>query len=196
MSNYFIKSSDILSINKKNEDYYMKKLLLSMATVPLVISGLSVSASADGINILNDVQMKGEIRPRYEYASVHKNQKDAANAFTARTHLVFSAGLLDIQNLSATIGLQSVNNFGSDKYNSKSNGQTQYDVIADPQQAMLSEASLDYKLDKTALHVGRSHVNLDNQRFIGTVGWRQNERSYDTIYAANNSIKNLSVLVA
>jgi len=61
---------------------------------------------------------------------------------------------------------------------------------------MLSEASLDYKLDKTALHAGRSHVNLDNQRFIGTVGWRQNERSYDTIYAANNSIKNLSVLVA
>ena len=173
----------------------MKKLLLSMATVPLVIGGLSVSASADGINILNDVQMKGEIRPRYEYANVDGGA-DSANAFTARTHLVFSAGLLDIQNLSATIGLQSVNNFGYTKYNSTRNGHTLYDVIADPQQAMLSEASLDYKVGKTALHVGRSQVNLDNQRFIGTVGWRQNERSYDTVYAANNDIENLSVLAA
>jgi len=175
----------------------MKKLLLSMATVPLVIGGLSVSASAaDGVNILNNVQLKGEIRPRYEYANDGRNTADSANAFTARTHLVVSAGLLDIDNLSATIGLQSVNNFGSNTYYSKANGQTQYDVIADPQQAMLSEASLDYKIDKTALHVGRSQVNLDNQRFIGTVGWRQNERSYDTVYAANNSIENLSVLAA
>ena len=173
----------------------MKKLLLSMAAVPLVIGGLSVSASADGINILNDVQMKGEIRPRYEYANVDGGA-DSANAFTARTHLVFSAGLLDIKNLSATIGLQSVNNFGYTKYNSTRNGQTQYDVIADPQQAMLSEASLDYKVGKTALHAGRSQVNLDNQRFIGTVGWRQNERSYDSVYAANNDIENLSVLAA
>jgi len=175
----------------------MKKLLLSMATVPLVIGGLSVSASADdGVNILNNIKLKGEIRPRYETADVKNNGKDRANAYTVRTHLVVSAGLFDIPNLTATIGLQSVNNFGSDKYNSKSNGQTQYDVIADPQQAMLSEASLDYKINKTALHAGRSQVNLDNQRFIGTVGWRQNERSYDTVYAADNSIKNLSLLAA
>ena len=61
---------------------------------------------------------------------------------------------------------------------------------------MLSEASIDYSAGKTALHLGRSQVNLDNQRFIGTVGWRQVERSYDTVYAANSDVENLSILAA
>ena len=168
-----------------------------MATIPLVIGGLSVSVSADeGVNIFNDVKVKGQIRPRYETADVKDNGVDAGKAFSARTHLVASAGLLGVQNLSATIGLQSVNNFGSDKYNSTDNGELTYDVVKDPQFAMVSEASIDYKINKTALHAGRSQVNLDNQRFIGTVGWRQNERSYDTVYAADNSIENLNILVA
>ena len=175
----------------------MKKLLLSMAAVPLLVGSLSVSASADdGVSILNDVTVKGEIRPRFESAQVSENGKDRANAFTARTHLVVSAGLLGVENLTATVGLQSVNNFGYANYNSTANGKTSYDVIKDPNFAMLSEASIDYKIGKTAFHAGRSHVNLDNQRFIGTVGWRQVERSYDTVYAADKSIKNLSVLAA
>ncbi|WP_297434031.1 hypothetical protein [Sulfurimonas sp.] len=175
----------------------MKRLLLSMAAVPLMVGGLSVSASAnDGINILNNVKVKGEIRPRYEYADVKDNGVDAGNAFTARTHLVVTGGLLGVDGLTATVGLQGVNNFGYTNYNSTQNGETTYDKIVDPQAAMLSEASLDYTLGKTALHAGRSHVNLDNQRFIGTVGWRQMERSYDTVYAANSSIKNLSLLAA
>ncbi|MFT7003905.1 MAG: hypothetical protein ACJAWW_001257 [Sulfurimonas sp.] len=173
----------------------MKKLLLSMATVPLLISGLSVSASAeDGINILNDITVSGEIRPRYEYADVD-NTKDAGQAATVRTSLTFTAGLLGIENLTASLGLTSVNNFGYENYNDSANG-ADYDTIADPQQAMLSTASLDYKIDKTALHAGRSHVNLDNQRFIGTVGWRQMDRSYDTVSVADNSVKNLNLLAA
>ena len=175
----------------------MKRLLLSMAAVPLMVGGLAITASADdGINILNDIKLKGEIRPRYEYADVKDNGKDAANAFTARVHLAVTAGLFGVDGLSTTIGIQTVNNFGSNNYNSTDNGQAQYDVVKDPQFAMLSEATLDYSIGKTALHVGRSQVNLDNQRFIGTVGWRQNERSYDTAYFANNDIENLNVLVA
>jgi len=176
----------------------MKKLLLSMATVPLIIGGLSVSASAadNGLNILNDIKVKGEIRPRFETAEVSNNGKDKANALTARTTLSITGTLFDVKNLTTTVGIASVNNFGYTKYNSTSNGHTQYDVIVDPQQAMISEASVDYKTGKTALHAGRSHVNLDNQRFIGTVGWRQMERSYDSVYVADNSVENLNLLAA
>jgi len=174
----------------------MKKRLLSMAALPLVIGGLSVNASADGINIFNDIKFKGEIRPRYEIADVKDNAKDQGQALTARTHFAITSGLLGVDGLSATLGIQTVNNFGSGNYNSTNNGNTQYDVIVDPQVAMLSEGSIDYKTGKTTVHAGRSHVNLNNQRFIGTVGWRQNERSYDTIYVANNDIENLNVLAA
>ncbi|QSZ42329.1 hypothetical protein GJV85_09485 [Sulfurimonas aquatica] len=174
----------------------MKKLLLSMATVPLLVGGLSVSASADGINIFSDAKLKGEIRPRFETADVIDNGKDAATSFTARTHLSVSAGLLEVEGLSATVGIQSVNSFGYESYNSTLNGETTYDVIKDPQFAMISEASLNYKTGKTDIHAGRSQLNLDNQRFIGTVGWRQLERSYDTVSVTNTDVKNLKVYIA
>jgi len=31
--------------------------------------------------------------------------------------------------------------------------------------------------------VGRQRINLDDQRFIGAVGWRQNEQTFDSVYA-------------
>ncbi|WP_434581604.1 hypothetical protein MLC52_05835 [Sulfurimonas sp. NW15] len=178
----------------------MKKLLLSMAALPLVIGGLSVSASADGINILDNIKLKGEIRPRYESVDDGKATTTNASAYTVRTKLTATANLLGVDGLSASIGMISVNNLGSHEYNwngtSYTDGTKPYSVVMDPQQAMISNAEINYSVDKTTVHVGRSQINLDNQRFIGTVGWRQFERSYDTVFVANNSIKNLSVLVA
>ncbi|MDF1877854.1 hypothetical protein JHD47_08510, partial [Sulfurimonas sp. SAG-AH-194-L11] len=146
-------------------------------------------------------KLKGELRPRFEAINQDQPNTIAGSAFTNRMHLSATAALLGIENLSATIGLQSVNNFGYTNYSSPGNsvsdgdGNT-YNVIADAQLAMLSEASIDYKLANSALHLGRSQLNLDNQRFIGTVGWRQQERSYDTAYLANSDIENLDLLAA
>ncbi len=178
--------------------------MLSAVALTAIMGSATTVSAADGINILNDIKLSGEIRARYEHADVKDNGIDAANAFTARTHLKIKAGLLGVDGLTTTIGIQSVNNFGYTNYydtskhydGTKPANSTKYDVIADPQQAMLSEASLDYSVGKTAIHAGRSQVNLDNQRFIGTVGWRQTERSYDTVYVANNDIENLNVLAA
>ena len=173
----------------------MKKTIVSMVAAPLIMGlGVSVaSATEDGLNILSDVELKGEIRPRYENADVVDNGVDAGSALTARTTLSLTAKLFEVEGLSSTIGIQTVNNFGYADYAPAS---TDYDVIADPQQAMLSEATIDYKAGNTALHAGRSHINLDNQRFIGTVGWRQSERSYDTLYVANSDVENLDLLAA
>ena len=174
----------------------MNKIVLSAVSIMAIMGSISTVSAADGVNVLNNIKIKGEIRPRLESADVANNGKDAAQSFTARTHLAITSGLLGIDGLTSTIGLQSVNNFGGTNYNSKQNGNTKYDVIADPNMAMLSEASLNYKSGKSKLHAGRSQLNLDNQRFIGTVGWRQLERSYDTVSVENNSIKGLNVLAA
>lgn len=179
----------------------MKRLLLSMAALPLVIGGLSVTASADdGINILDNIKLKAQIRPRYENVDDGKATTANANAYTARTKLSATANLLGVDGLSATVGAIAVSNFGAHGYNdgttTYSDGTLPYSVVKDPQTGMISNAAIDYTVNKTTLHAGRGQVNLDNQRFIGTVGWRQLERSYDSLYIANNSIKNLSVLVA
>jgi len=179
----------------------MKKLLLSMAAMPLMVGALSVSANAaDGINILDNLKLKGEIRPRYENVDDGNSAHANANAYTARTKLSVSADLLGVDGLSATVGVISVNNFGSHEYNwntsSYYDGSKKYATVMDPQKAMMSNAEINYTANNTTLHAGRGQVNLDNQRFIGTVGWRQLERSYDSVFVANNSIKNLSVLAA
>jgi hypothetical protein len=175
----------------------MKKLLLSMAALPLVIGGLSVSASAaeDGINILDDIKLSGQIRPRYEYADID-NGVDAGQALTSRIKLNASTGLFGVDGLHANIGLIGVYDFGWTSNNGLTTGTANNDKIVDPATAMLSNLEVDYTINKTTLHAGRGQVNLDNQRFIGTVGWRQLERSYDTVFIADNSIKNLSVLAA
>lgn len=178
----------------------LKSLALSSIIMGTIVGSLNLNAS-QGINLLDDLQLNGEIRPRYEYADVKNNTQPAANAYTARVKLNLNATLFGIEGLTSNIGIISVNNFGSHKYNWNTSNytdgsQNKYETVMDPQKAMISNADINYKIGKTTLHAGRSQVNLDNQRFIGTVGWRQLERSYDTVYVADNSVEGLSLLAA
>ena len=180
----------------------MKKITMSAVALTAIMGSFSSVSAADGINILSDLKVDGEIRPRYEYVDDSNSQTANANAITARTKLKVTGKLFDVDGLSASVGIISVNNFGFHEYNAKdghdyTDGSGKpYAVVVDPQKAMISNAEINYTIDKTLLHAGRGQVNLDNQRFIGTVGWRQLERSYDSVFVANNSIKNLSVLAA
>ena len=172
----------------------MKKLLLSMTAVPCIIGGLHVSANADeGINILNNVQFNGEIRPRYEYVDDKNRVGDTANAFTARTSLGINADLLGVNGLSTYIEGTTVNNFGYTNYNGTINGNTKYDIIADPQQARMTQAYIDYKFGKTLIRAGRQIINLDNQRFIGAVDWRQMFQTFDALTIVDHTVDNLSL---
>jgi hypothetical protein len=56
-----------------------------------------------------------------------------------------------------------------------------HSVIADPMNIELNRLQLQYKADKTALTLGRQRINLDDQRWVGSVGWRQNEQTFDAI---------------
>lgn len=170
----------------------MRKTLLSLAALPLMVGGMSVSASAaEEMSLVDDLAFSGEIRPRYERADVKDNNLKTANAITARTRLAVTGKLLGVEGLSGKVGVTSVNNFG---YNAYSPATAGYDTILDAQQAVLSEAYVAYTKGDTKALAGRSFVNLDDQRFIGTVGWRQMERSYDTVTVMNSSVENLSLM--
>jgi len=185
----------------------MKKITMSAVALTAIMGSFSSVSAADGINILDDLKFEGEIRPRYEMVDDGNSATANANAITARTKLKVTGNLLDVDGLTASVGIISVNNFGSHEYNwgkdangnfvpGYNDGTKPYSIVVDPQKAIISNAEVTYKTGDTVLHAGRGQVNLDNQRFIGTVGWRQLERSYDTLYVANNSIENLSVLAA
>jgi hypothetical protein len=54
-------------------------------------------------------------------------------------------------------------------------------VVADPENLELNRLQLQYRAGKTAITLGRQRINLDDQRWVGSVAWRQNEQTFDAI---------------
>jgi len=178
----------------------MKKLTLSLAAVVAVsslISTLSAAESTDGFNIFDDMKFEGEIRPRFEYGdNSDDTETSPAKAMTARTSLGVNAKLFEVDGLSTYIEGTSVNNFGYRKYNSTANKKTKYDKVVDPQQARLTQAYIDYKVGETLIRAGRQVVNLDDQRFVGAVAWRQMFQTFDAVSVIDNTVENLTLLAS
>lgn len=56
-----------------------------------------------------------------------------------------------------------------------------YAVVADPMNVGLGRLQLQYKSKPLTVTLGRQRVNLDDQRWVGSVGWRQNEQTFDGV---------------
>jgi hypothetical protein len=70
--------------------------------------------------------------------------------------------------------------------------QTTYPVVADEEGYEINRFQLtNTSLPGTTLTLGRQRILLDDQRFIGNSGWRQNEQTFDALRMVNKSVKNL-----
>ena len=66
---------------------------------------------------------------------------------------------------------------------------TEYSTVADPEGSDLNQLYLDYSAnDDWKFRFGRQRILLDNQRFVGGVGWRQNEQTYDAFTLNSSAI--------
>jgi hypothetical protein len=81
----------------------------------------------------------------------------------------------------------------NEDYNSTSNLKTMFPVVADPENVELNRLQLQYKSKATTATVGRQRINLDDQRFVGSVGWRQNEQTFDAARFEYTGVKNLKI---
>ncbi len=69
---------------------------------------------------------------------------------------------------------------------------TTYPVVPDPEVYELNRFHItNTSLPGTTLTLGRQRIALDDQRFVGPVGWRQNEQTFDALRVVNKSVKNL-----
>ncbi len=168
----------------------MKKLILSLAATPLILGSMAVSASAaeDGFNIVSDVVFSGELRPRYQFADNAATDADAGHTLTNRTNLNFTAKLLEVDGLNGTMELNAVNDFGTQQ-------QDDIDMAAEALVAKISQANISYTNSGVTGIIGRKTVNLDNQRFIGSVGWKQNFQTLD-LAAVAYGIGDFNILAA
>ena len=157
-------------------------VLLSAAS--LLISSATL-AVADDSATLGDALTTGkvgvDVRARYEHVD-QDNISEKADALTARLRLNYKTGQWN--GLTGFVEYDYVFHL-LDDFNSgggTSPGKGQYPTVADPKGADLNQLYVDYGFtDETKGRFGRQRILLDNQRFVGGVGWRQNEQTYDAL---------------
>jgi hypothetical protein len=114
---------------------------------------------------------------RYENVDQDNLEKDA-DAATVRARLGYTTGRWN--GLDAQLEYESVTALGSEHFNSTENDRTTYPLVADPRTSEVNQAWIRWSgLPETSVTYGRQKLFFDNQRFISSVGWRQNEQTYD-----------------
>ena len=58
---------------------------------------------------------------------------------------------------------------------------TQFSTVPDPMNIDLNRLQLQYKGKAATVTLGRQRINLDDQRWVGSVAWRQNEQTFDAV---------------
>lgn len=159
----------------------MRRSILTALLATAAIAGAAGQADAqmkpiavgDGIALkpLFDARLREE----------HVDQTGIANkadAITARIRsgieLSTTSGFSVLAESEATLAI-------SERYNSGTNLKTAFPVVADPQNIELNRLQVAYATKHVAITVGRQRINLDDQRFVGSVGWRDNEQTFDAV---------------
>jgi hypothetical protein len=159
----------------------MKYLGKSCYILPLLLASAGIAQAeatwGDSLSTaVSDGKASLDFRYRFENVDQDGIKKDAT-ANTLRSRITLETAPLS--GFSALIEIDDVTNIGSDDYNSFSNGNTQYPVIADPEGTDINQGYFKYAGEDFAGILGRQRINHGNQRFIGGVSWRQNEQTYD-----------------
>lgn len=117
---------------------------------------------------------KLHLRARYE--AVEEETLEDAAATTLKTRLTFTSGTY--QGFGLSLEMDDTTELGKDDY---SDGVTNRGtaVIADPEVTEVNQAYISYSNWSSTAKYGRQRILLDNQRFVGGVGWRQDEQTYD-----------------
>lgn len=145
-----------------------------------------MSCPSWAVDSLANAFSAGEADLSFRYRFEHVDQNDFsrdANASTLRTRLNFKSA--NYLGLTFFIEADNVIEVFGDNYNvgagsTPNNGQ--YPVVTDPTGTEINQAWINYTFnDSSGLKIGRQRIVLDNQRFIGGVGWRQNEQTYDAV---------------
>lgn len=164
----------------------MKPNLL-LATALAVFSASVSAGDKPGGLILDDrapalVKPTLDTRIRYEHGK--EEGFEASNAATMRHR----AGLLlrEISGFSAFAEYEGTLAMDRRSYRAASvHGPAARTVIADPESHELNQAWVAYGSagEALALKTGRQAVELDNQRYLGAVSWRQNQQTMDAATA-------------
>jgi|CXWL01.1.fsa_nt_gi hypothetical protein len=138
------------------------------------------------------------IDARYRYENVDQEGgiiTDEAFASVLRTRIGYKTGVWNGFQVAGEG--ENIKALGADHYNSTTNGKTQFPIVSDPEDTLLNQLYISYQgLPKTNITVGRQRIVLDNHRFVGDVGWRQNDQTFDAASISTQFIDKASIYYA
>lgn len=95
---------------------------------------------------------------------------------------------------SAQVEGEAIARIGPRDFNDTVNGRTTFPVVADPSDVLLNQAIVRWQpVKELSATAGRQTVNLDNQRWFGSVDWRQNDQTLDTVRLTATPVKEAKI---
>jgi len=168
-----------------NPENYMRTLFTGAAALAAFASQTAHAAPGNPIKIGDGLSLDPIVDARLRHEHVDTPTLDA-DAVTLRVRAGFevkhSSGLALLTEAEGTMAI--VKDYNAFPFAiADSQRRPTHTVVADPMNVELNRLQLQYKSKTLTLTVGRQRINLDDQRFVGSVGWRQNEQTFDAARA-------------
>ncbi|WP_297889987.1 hypothetical protein [Sulfurihydrogenibium sp.] len=177
--------------------------LLAAGILAATATGFYNEVKAEVSTFIGEVKPELEIRPRFDWTSKNATPGATEDATALTTRIRLGAHInkiFNIEGLKAYIELNDVSDFIDDKRtygdSCPASPECKYPFIADPSITRLTEAKISYTWGKTTLLLGRTRVNLDDQRFISDANWRQTPQTFGVVAIHTKEIPNLDLLMA
>jgi len=158
----------------------MRRLVGLLAVTSAFVAAPALAGVGDPIPLGGGLTFDLQAAARVRYETVDQATAAAnAEALTARLRL---GGELKYQIFSLLIEGEGTAALVDDYNDTLAfNGAEPFPIVADPDNLELNRAQISVIRDGTGVTIGRQRINLDNQRFVGAVGWRQNEQTFDAV---------------
>ncbi len=168
---------------------FMKHAATGLTAISTLLVAPATLAADTITGALTGGTTSASLQYRFEDVDTGAATANQARAHTARLRLGYTTG--SFLGFGAMVEAESVQALGAKQYDSRARGQTAngYAVVGDPDSNEINQAYLSYAgIPKTVMKWGRQRIKLDNDRFVGNVGWRQNEQTYDGFTVVNTSL--------
>jgi hypothetical protein len=119
---------------------------------------------------------------RFRTETVQQSGFDNARAITNRLQLGYDTR--PFNGFSAYVDFVDVRPIGPERYNAAGlNNQPERALVPDPRLTVLNQLYGQFRTDEADIlvRVGRQRIIHHSARFVGNVGWRQNEQTFDAI---------------
>jgi hypothetical protein len=173
----------------------MKKLRLASSTA-IAILGIQpfmfghAEAASSLAKMLSEGDTSLSFRYRYELVDQDGVAEDA-NASTLKSRLTYKSA--SYEGYTALMEVDNVTVIGDENYRTPTNGNVGYPIVADPDGTDFNQAYLTYKSADYSASLGRQRILHGGQRFVGGVGFRQNEQTYDALSLSFKALDPVSV---